>query len=81
MHGVVHGVEDGVVVSVEDKKYLYHLRPSDKNKHLRWFLCNNLNIIKIIRGERKLYENRRNYTRIEEIIRNGKKLYEMGKNN
>ena len=28
MHGVVHGVEDGVVVSVEDKKYLYHLRPS-----------------------------------------------------
>ena len=28
MHGVVHGVEDGVVVSVEDKKYLYHLRPA-----------------------------------------------------
>ena len=28
MHGVVHGAEDGVVVSVEDKKYLYHLRPS-----------------------------------------------------
>jgi len=26
----VHGVEDGVVVSVEDKKYLYHLRPSLK---------------------------------------------------
>ena len=46
MHGVVHGVEDGVVVSVEDKKYLYHLRPSRYytykfvNFHEIVFYCN-----------------------------------------
>ena len=42
MHGVVHGVEDGVVVSVEDKKYLYHLRPSSKKPILQHIYAINL---------------------------------------